>query len=72
MRFATIASLSLLVVLPAGAVQQCDQTASLTPTCDNDGRATTTNAVVPMGPDFIEALESKPSMEAAASSAADT
>jgi hypothetical protein len=66
MRFATIASLSLLVVLPAGAVQQCDQTASLTPTCDNDGRATTTNAVVPMGPDFIEALESKPSMEAAA------
>ena len=66
MRFATIASLSLLVVLPAGAVQQRDQTASLTPTCDNDGRATTTNAVVPMGPDFIEALESKPSMEAAA------
>jgi hypothetical protein len=66
MRFATIAALSLLVVLPAGAVQQRDQTASLTPTCDNDGRATTTNAVVPMGPDFIEALESKPSMETAA------
>jgi hypothetical protein len=66
MRLATIAALSLLVVLPAGAVQQRYQTASLTPTCDNDGRCTTANAVVPMGPGFIEALESKPSVEAAA------
>src|SRR5215831_10762408 len=53
-------------VLPAGAVQQRYQTASLIPTCDNDGRCTTANAVVPMGPDFIEALESKPSVEATA------
>ena len=53
-------------VLPAGAVQQRYQTASLTPTCHNDGRCTTANAVVPMGPDFIEALESKPSVEATA------
>src|SRR5262249_24378757 len=53
-------------VLPAGDVQQRYQTASLTPTCHNDGRCTTANAVVPMGPDFIEALESKPSVEATA------
>ena len=66
MRLATIAAITLLVVLPAGAVQQRYQTASLTPTCDNDGRCTTANAVAPMGPDFIEALESKPSVEAAA------
>jgi hypothetical protein len=66
MRLATIAALSLLIVLPAGVVQQRYQTASLTPTCDNDGRCTTANAVVPMGPGFIEALESKPSVEAAA------
>src|SRR5215468_12031169 len=66
MRLATIAALSLLVALPAGAVQQRYQTASLTPTCDNDGRCTTANAVVPMGPDIIEALESKPSVEATA------
>src|SRR5262249_12789283 len=56
MRLTMIAALSLLVVLPAGAVQQRYQTASLTPTCDNDGRFTRANAVVPMGPDFIEAL----------------
>src|SRR5215467_5915249 len=66
MRLATIAALSLLVVLPAGAVQQRYRTASLTPTCDNDGRCKTTSAAVPMGPDFIDALESKPSVEAAA------
>src|SRR4029078_8834367 len=69
MRLATIAAITVLVVLPAGAVQQRYQTASLTPTCDNcdnDGRCTTPNAVAPMGPDFIEALESKPSVEAAA------
>lgn len=66
MRLATIAAITLLVVLPAGAVQQRYQTASLTPTCDNDGRCTTANAIAPMGPDFIEALESKPSVEAAA------
>jgi len=66
MRLATIAAITVLVVLPAGAVQQRYQTASLTPTCDNDGRCTTANAVAPMGPDFIEALESKPSVEAAA------
>jgi len=67
MKLATIAALGVLIVLPAGAVQQRYQTASLTPTCDNDGRCTTptTNAIAPMGPDFIEALESKPSVEAA-------
>jgi len=66
MRLATIAFLSLLIVLPAGATQQRYKTASLAPTCDNDGRCTTSNTVVPIGPDFIEALESKPSVEAAA------
>ena len=66
MRLATIAAVTVLVVLPAGAVQQRYQTASLTPTCDNDGRCTTVDAVVPLGPDFIGALESKPSVEAAA------
>jgi hypothetical protein len=66
MRLATIAAMTVLVVLPAGAVQQRYQTASLTPTCDNDGRCTTANTIAPMGPDFIEALESKPSVEAAA------
>ena len=64
MRLATIAAVTVLVVLPAGAVQQRYQAASLTPTCDNDGRCTTVNAVVPLGPDFIGALESKPSVEA--------
>jgi hypothetical protein len=49
MRLATIAALSLLVVLPAGVAQQRYQTASLTPTCDNDGRCATANAVVPIG-----------------------
>jgi hypothetical protein len=66
MRLATIAAITVLVVLPAGAVQQRYQTASLTPTCDNDGRCATVNAVVPLGLDFIGALESKPSLEAAA------
>ena len=66
MRLATIAAVTVLVVLPAGAVQQRYQTASLTPTCDNDGRCATVNSVVPLGPDFIGALESKPSVEAAA------
>jgi hypothetical protein len=65
MKLATIATLGVLVVLPAGgAVQQRYQTASLTPTCDNDARCTTA-AIAPMGSDFIEALESKPSVEAA-------
>ena len=47
MRFAALAALGVLVVLPADALQQ-RQYASLTPTCDNDGRCTTLNATAPM------------------------
>jgi hypothetical protein len=47
MRFAALAALSILVVLPADALQQ-RQYASLTPTCDNDGRCTTLNAIAPV------------------------
>jgi hypothetical protein len=47
MRFAALAALSILVVLPADALQQ-SQYASLTPTCDNDGRCTTLNAIAPV------------------------
>src|SRR4029434_4035716 len=47
MRFAALAALSILVVLPADALQQ-SQYASLTPTCDNAGRCTTLNAIAPV------------------------
>jgi hypothetical protein len=52
MRFAALAALSVLVVLPADALQQrqyasLTPNASLTPTCDNDGRCTTLSATVP-------------------------
>jgi hypothetical protein len=47
MRFAALAALGVLVVLPADALQQ-RQYASLTPTCDNDGRCTTLSATAPM------------------------
>src|SRR5262245_2766027 len=47
MRFAALAALGVLVVLPANALQQ-RQYASLTPTCDNDGRCTTFHATAPM------------------------
>ena len=56
MRLATIAALTLLVALPADAVQQRYQTASLAPTCDNDARCTEVNAAVPLTPDVVNAL----------------
>jgi hypothetical protein len=59
MRLATIAALTVLVALPADAVQQRYQTASLAPTCDNGARCTTINAAVPIAPDVMNALESK-------------
>lgn len=59
MRLATIAALTLLVALPADAVQQRYQTASLAPTCDNDARCTEVNAAVPLTPDVVNALGSK-------------
>jgi hypothetical protein len=59
MRLATIAALTVLVALPADAVQQRYQTASLAPTCDNGARCTTINAAVPIAPDVMSALESK-------------
>ena len=59
MRLATIAALTVLVALPADAVQQRYQTASLAPTCDNGARCTTINAAVPIAPDVMNALGSK-------------
>jgi hypothetical protein len=47
MRFAALATLGVLVVLPADALQQ-RQYASLTPTCDNDGRCTALSTIGPV------------------------
>lgn len=47
MRFAALAALGVLVALPADALQQ-RQYASLTPTCDNDGRCTTLSTIAPV------------------------
>ena len=47
MRLAALAALSVLVVLPADALQQ-RKYASLTPTCDNDGRCTMQSVPAPM------------------------
>ena len=53
MRLAALAALSVLVVLPADALQQRNY-ASLTPMCDNDGRCTTQSVPAPMpGADAI-------------------
>src|SRR5262245_49748442 len=47
MRVATLAVLSVLIALPADAVQQSRQHVSLATPCDNDGRCTTLGAGAP-------------------------
>jgi len=47
MRVATLAVLTVLIALPADAVQQSRQHVSLATPCDNDGRCTTLGAAAP-------------------------